>query len=121
MRLRLALPLLAACLVGCGDNVCQKRASIAESCGVGFVDTKRAECEDAWDTCSNEERSRMNELYDCLVDEGYEECSNGTTTSGTSLDQITAISACEEQARKISDSCMAALGGGQRTTFTLEP
>lgn len=112
---------LVLVLAGCGKDVCDKRASIAESCGLAFADTKLAECRDAYATCSKDEKVEVKKLYECLVTEGYEECSNGTTTSGTSLDQITAILACEDSVKKVSDSCLAAIGGGQRTTFTLDP
>ena len=118
MRLALAL---ALALGGCSFDVCQSRASVAESCGLGFSDTRLDECRQAQDTCSHEERVEMKKLYECLVAQGYEDCSNGTTTTGTTLDQVLALGACEEDATNISDSCLAALGAGMSTTFTLEP
>ena len=108
-------------LVGCGNDVCQKRADIAASCGLGFADTTLAECHEAFDTCSKEEKVEIKKLYECLLENGFEDCSDGTTTSGTSLDQVTALQACEDDTKKISDSCLASVGGGPGTTFTLDP
>ena len=109
---------LALLLAGCGQSVCDKRLSAAQSCGLGFSEALLEECNEALDTCSPLERSQLERSYDCLIAQGYEDCSNGTTTSGTSADQIDAIAGCEKELEKISDSCLAALGGTLRTTFS---
>ncbi len=114
-----ALCILAlAALTACAADICDKRTQIAAECGMDFSDGDLGTCREAYDSCSRDEKADLKKLYLCLEKEGYEDCSEGATGSGPSFEQIDAFLACEDDADKISDSCLISVGVGVGTTFT---
>lgn len=109
--------LFALVLGGCGQDICARRADIASSCGLEFTDSELQTCHEAHDTCSKEEKVELKSLYECLKEQGYEDCDPGATGSGPSFNQIDAFVACEDSAASLSDSCLESVGVGAGTTF----
>lgn len=109
--------LLAAGLVGCRTDVCEHRAEIGIACDRPLSDAELVACDDALATCSGDERQRLKTLYECLEKEGYADCDPGGDFAGPSANQFEALLACEDDAKRISASCLEATGRTELTTF----